>query len=457
MKYKKLIPILIVIILAGIVILGYQKYQEKLQVAAIEAQQEAEQAAQKLQEDKNNKRKEELILKADKISSALNEVGSDEGVCDNLEEAVAGAQTAAASCEAFRQDCKTDVDEVKADGLEIIAQVETKVQDIIRIQSVEDMLGQLYNTKTDTVVMNTGKNSKLFQDFQQEMWKIPLDYPKKLQIYETAVQRISQEWNYVNDEWNYESNTLKVSVEEKQTSYTKYWVAHIQTFSTDQLRSALCGGTYGNPRRTTSAEVADHNGVIGINGSGFAYGSGIPAPGKSMIKEGEVYSDVYSNGNIMCVTSDGGMFTAVAGMTTEDMLNRGVRDTYCFGPTLVEEGKAYEITAAFQQTYRYQRSAVGMVSPGDYYIVVVDGKGSGGSQGMTYEEIQQVFLDLNCQYAYNMDGGGSTTLVFKGRVLNALTDGNERPCADILYFIDAGDGGEGDEIIVHEDEAMLQP
>lgn len=77
---------------------------------------------------------------------------------------------------------------------------------------------------------------------------------------------------------------------------------------------------------------------------------------------------------------------------------------------------------------------------------------------MTYEELQQVFLDLGCQYAYHLDGGGSTTLVFKGRVLNMLTDsgGKERPCADILYFIDAGDGAEGDEILIHEDEAMIR-
>lgn len=36
---------------------------------------------------------------------------------------------------------------------------------------------------------------------------------------------------------------------------------------------------------------------------------------------------------------------------------------------------------------------------------------------MTYQELQQVFLDLGCEYAYHLDGGGSTTLVFKGRVL----------------------------------------
>mgnify|MGYP000211235091 FL=1 len=82
--------------------------------------------------------------------------------------------------------------------------------------------------------------------------------------------------NFTNDDLNYETETLKVNVEQKDTGYTKYWVAHVQTFSTEQLKSALCGGTYGNPRKTTSEELASHDGIIGINGSAFSYGSGEP-------------------------------------------------------------------------------------------------------------------------------------------------------------------------------------
>lgn len=337
-------------------------------------------------------------------------------------------------------------------------EAEEKAQAEAGMKKIEELLAEIYDADTDTVAMNTSRNSQIFQDAQNEMWKLPETYEDKLAQYQKIIDRISVEWDFLNDEFHYETSTLKVSVEEKDAGYTRYWVCHVETFSTRQLCSALCGGTYGNPRRTVSQELADHNGVIGVNGSGFSYGSGIPAPGKTMIKDGKIYNDVYSNGNIFCVTQDGGMFTAAAGMTTEDMLNRGVKDTYCFGPTLVENGKAVEISGQFRQTSRYQRTAVGMVSPGDYYLVAVDGKGAGGSQGMTYQELQQVFVDLGCDYAYHLDGGGSTTLVFKGRVLNMLTDnGKERPCGDILYFIDVGDGGEGDSIVVHEDEAMIRP
>lgn len=327
-----------------------------------------------------------------------------------------------------------------------------------RIKNIQKLLNSLYDESSDSVVMNTSKNGKIFQDAQNEMWKLPKSYEEQRKDFQGIVDRISEEWDYQNDDLHYETSTLKISAEQKDTGYTRYWVCHVETFCTSQLCSALCGGTYGNPRRTVSEELADHNGVIGVNGSGFSYGSGIPAPGKTMIKNGKIYNNTYSNGNILCVTGDGGMFTAEAGMTTEEMLNRNVKDTYCFGPTLIAEGKAAVIDSRFRQRTRYQRMAVGMVSPGNYYLVAVDGKGAGGSQGMTYEELQQVFLDLGCQYAYHLDGGGSTTLVFKGRVLNMLTDsgGKERPCADILYFIDAGDGAEGEEILIHEDEAMIR-
>lgn len=421
------------------------------------ARQEAAEAAARAEEEVRKKRIKELETEAEEISGKLNAAGAEENVLSNSELAAQTAIEVKTEIQEFRERYRNEEEALVNSSMEILEKTEETADELIEIHSIDEMLAGIYHGDSDTVAISTAGNDKIFQDVQNAMWKLKKDYPRKRRYYEKAVKRISEEWNYVNDEWNYETGTLKVTVEPGETSYTKYWVCHIQTFSTAQLCSALCGGTYGNPRVPASEETAAHNGVIGINGSGFSYSTGEPAPGKSMIKDGKVYNDIYSNGNIMCVTQDGGMFTAVAGMTTEDMLNRGVKDTYCFGPTLVENGEPCVITGAFQQTYRYQRTAVGMVNPGNYYIVVVQGSGADGSQGMTYEELRQVFLDLGCQYAYNLDGGGSATLVFKGKVLNKLTDGRERPCADILYFIDAGDGQEGDSIVIHEDEAMIHP
>ncbi|MDO5390529.1 MAG: phosphodiester glycosidase family protein [Eubacteriales bacterium] len=454
---------LLIVIVAAILAIGgaaaYQSYETKREQQQEEEERAAEEAAKKKEEEKRNRQIKALEAEAQVIVDELAKVNTDESVCQDVSLAASTARKVKKKIQAFQEAHTEEEESILKSSLEMLDKAMESAKALIRMQKIDKTLAQIYDSEENIVAMSTAKNDQIFRDVQKEMWKLPQEaYPKKMEAYNTAISEISEAWDYVNDEYHYETSTLKVSVIPKKNSYTKYWICHIQTFSTQQMCSALSGGTYGNPRTKTSAEVADHNGVIGINGSGFDYGSGIPAPGKSMIKSGKVYNDTYSNGNIMCVTRDGGMFTAIAGMTTEDMLNRGVWDTYCFGPTLVENGKAYEITSAFQQTYRYQRTVIGMVNPGDYYILVVDGKGAGGSEGMTYEEMQKVLLDLNCQYAYNLDGGGSTTLVFKGRVINSLTDGgNERPCADILYFIDAGDGGEGDDIIIHEDEAMLKP
>ncbi|MDD6618729.1 MAG: phosphodiester glycosidase family protein [Clostridiales bacterium] len=456
---RQLLIVVVSAILATAGVAVYHHYEITKEEKQEQEEKAAKEAAKKAEEEKRKRQIAALEAEAQKIADKLEKVNTDEAVCQDSAAVASKARKVKKEIQAFQETHKDEEEEILKSSLDMLQTVSKSVQALIRMQKIDESLLRIYDSKEDTVAMSTAKNDKVFRDVQKEMWKLPQkDYPEKMKMYDQAIARISEEWDYTNDEYHYETSTLKVSVTPKKTSYTKYWVCHIQTFSTQQLCSALSGGTYGNPRTKTSDEVDDHNGVIGINGSGFDYGSGIPAPGKSMIKGGEVYNDTYSNGNIMCVTRDGGMFTAVAGMTTEEMLNRGVWDTYCFGPTLVENGKAYEITSAFQQTYRYQRTVIGMVNPGDYYILIVDGKGAGGSEGMTYEEMQKVLLDLKCQYAYNLDGGGSTTLVFKGRVINSLTDGgNERPCADILYFIDAGDGAEGEDIIIHEDEAMLKP
>ncbi len=460
---KRAAVVLVSFLALAFCILGHRQYTEERKI-----RQERISAAEKETDDRRSEereqelrmqRQEEMTVRAQQIAQTLEEAGSEEAVMSGLSFAGEAARQAQTDIEDLKEIYEGEEEDVVGEASHILEETLEIAEAILQMEKVEDMLAQLY-LEDGGVVMDTPKNNRIFRDVQGLIWQIPEKYAKKLEEYQAVISQVSEAWDYANDQWHYETGTLKVSVEEKETSYTRYWVCHVQTFSPAQLCSALCGGTYGEPRATVSEELAVHNGVIGINGSGFSYSSGKPAPGKTMIKDGEIYEDVYSNGNIMCVTGDGGMFTAAAGLTAERLLKRNVKDTYCFGPTLIENGQKYPIARSgdFRQTYRYQRTAVGMVSPGEYYLVVVQGDGAGGSQGMTYGELQRVFLDLGCIYAYNLDGGGSTTLVFKGRVVNVLTDASgERPCGDILYFIDAGDGGEGEDIIIYEEEAMLLP
>ena len=67
-------------------------------------------------------------------------------------------------------------------------------------------------------------------------------------------------------------------------------------------------------------------------------------------------------------------------------------------------------------------------------VVVADGRRRNHSEGMSLRELQQVFLDAGVHMAFNLDGGGSSTLYFNGEVLNRPAGGVERSVSDILFF-----------------------
>jgi len=74
------------------------------------------------------------------------------------------------------------------------------------------------------------------------------------------------------------------------------------------------------------------------------------------------------------------------------------------------------------------------MGPLHYVLLVVDGRRPDYSEGMSLPELQDLFLDLGVQTAFNLDGGGSTTLYFSGEIINTPSDRRERSVSDILYF-----------------------
>ena len=110
------------------------------------------------------------------------------------------------------------------------------------------------------------------------------------------------------------------------------------------------------------------------------------------------------------------------------------------GPTLVKGGKIY-VTADAEQfppdirVGRAPRSAVGITQYGDYILAVVDGRQS-HSKGCTLTEWARILRDsFGAVEAINLDGGGSTELVFKGSLVNSPSDGHERPVGDALTIV----------------------
>ena len=72
---------------------------------------------------------------------------------------------------------------------------------------------------------------------------------------------------------------------------------------------------------------------------------------------------------------------------------------------------------------RHPRSGVG-IRDGTLVMVAVDGRQPGYSEGMTLYEFADLFIELGCSDAMNLDGGGSATMVVRDRVMKKIKKGS---------------------------------
>jgi len=111
------------------------------------------------------------------------------------------------------------------------------------------------------------------------------------------------------------------------------------------------------------------------------------------------------------------------------------------GPVLVRNGKRQRITKPTAESYefssmmeRHPRTAIGW-NQGYFFLVEVDGRQKNLSVGMTLDELSAYLVKLGCEEAMNLDGGGSATLWFNGKVQNSPCDGQERAIANSLIVV----------------------
>lgn len=110
------------------------------------------------------------------------------------------------------------------------------------------------------------------------------------------------------------------------------------------------------------------------------------------------------------------------------------------GPRLVADGKVF-VTADAEQfpddirVGRAPRSAVGVTQWGDYILAVVDGRQT-QSRGCTLQEWAEILLNkFGAVNAINLDGGGSSELVVKDKLVNSPSDGSERYVGSALAIL----------------------
>ena len=252
----------------------------------------------------------------------------------------------------------------------------------------------------------------------------------------TSDDNSTQEIAEVTD-YSYKDDNINITINEKQIGETKVYIVDIQLSNVKYLKTALADNAYGRNIKEKTSEMAEqNNAILAINGDyyGFRdYGY--------VLRNGVLYRSNYGEATdeAFVVYEDGNCKVVTEGdETAESLLGNGAVQILSFGPGLIED----DIIAVSQNEEVDQakrsnpRTAIGMVDPLHYVIVVSDGR-TNESKGLTLYELAEVMKDSGCSEAYNLDGGGSSTLWFNGKVINNPTDGRklgEREVSDIVYI-----------------------
>ena len=234
----------------------------------------------------------------------------------------------------------------------------------------------------------------------------------------------------------YSDSKSKITVTQYRAYDSNIYVADVEVTDGTSILSAFAKNTYGrNITDTTSDMAEENNAVLAINGDYYgARQSGY------VIRNGVVYRNQGSNGEDMVISKDGTLsFISESDTTTDSLIQKQAWQVLSFGPVLVENGQVAvtendEVGMAMASN---PRTAIGTVAKNHYLFVVSDGRTS-ESAGLSLYELANFMKSLGATNVYNLDGGGSSTMVFQGEVVNnPTTNGNkisERAVSDILYI-----------------------
>lgn len=232
---------------------------------------------------------------------------------------------------------------------------------------------------------------------------------------------------------SYGSPTMKITIEPVVRNNLRMWISIIKIKDPKQLESAFAKDEFNlNNREKTSDIAKRHGAVFAVDGAAAGFNKD-----SFVIRDGILYRATNMDFAPLII-KDNGDFVIFnrAEKTGEEILQMGGRHTLDFGPDLIKNGEIVSWNADWYSDAKDPRTAIGQKGPLEYVVIVADGR-SKISDGISFYDLALEFKRLECEWAYALDGGGSTTLYFNGQVINEPSDWNgERAVTDILYFRD---------------------
>ena len=234
----------------------------------------------------------------------------------------------------------------------------------------------------------------------------------------------------------YSDSNTSITLKQYRAYDSDIYVADVTVSDVSVLKTALANNTYGrNITDTTSNIAEENNAILAINGD--YYGA---RQAGYVIRNGNLYRNTSGDRDALVITKTGEFeFVSENETSAEELLQSGAYQVLSFGPVLLEDGEISvgeneEVGMAMASN---PRTAIGYLGNNHYVFVVSDGRTS-ESAGLSLYELATFMKELGVTDAYNLDGGGSSTMVFKGEIINNPTtngrSNQERSVSDIVYI-----------------------
>ena len=238
---------------------------------------------------------------------------------------------------------------------------------------------------------------------------------------------------------SYKDSNVDINITTVRKNNTTVYVADVKLSDSSYLKTALAYDSFGtNVTEATSSMATNNNAILAVNGdyygadrSGYVIKNGVIY--RNTVRSDSEYPDlaVYKDGSFKIIYE--------TEITAEELLADGVVNLFAFGPSLVENGEISvdQNTEVRQAMTKNPRTAIGIVDKNHYILVVSDGR-TNESEGLSLYELAEVLKEYGATTAYNLDGGGSSTMYFNGNIVNnPTTNGHnisEREVSDIVYI-----------------------
>lgn len=246
-----------------------------------------------------------------------------------------------------------------------------------------------------------------------------------------------EEFVYKNEKgdglWYYVSNNLYVEIRK----YTQKKPQLIWYETRVRMRDGVAPdcifsyGKEGSIKEENPVKIAQRGqAVLAISDDYFGYRADRGYRPGLIIRNGKLlYDQVPKNAaltlfprvDLMAFLPDGSMAVWERGrVTAKELLEMGVKNSYSFGPTLIKGGVETVLgryMPAALHSDGNPRCAIGMLDKNDFVILTVRGRAK-DSEGVGVAWLLDRFLEIGVKEAFNLDGGGTSCLVFMGEMLD---------------------------------------